>query len=216
MIDIVRLYETIAQRAKTGTSGYQSKDEFNRDIASVQTSLMGLLCPLYDSSQAVRDLLSPFVEPLALTTNATGVVAKPSDYFQMAALSISGFPVNLVAANERFMLQFVPSRRPSAGENRYFYYLESDNINVLPSDSAFSLVGTYIREPDEASIDFTVTSTDDDDYIEVTSVDDLEWPERAFNLFVCMMLQNLGLEQKEQLLLEFSNLGISMEINKLQ
>lgn len=216
MISIVRLYETIAQRAKTGTSGYQSKDEFNRDIASVQTALMGLLCPLYDSSQAVRDLLSPFVEPLSVTTSATGVAAKPDDYFQMAALSISGYPVKLVAANERFMLQFVPSRRPSAADNRYFYYIESDSINVLPATSAFPLVGTYIREPEEASIDFTVTSTDEDDYIEVTSVDDLEWPERAFNILVYMMLQNLGLEMKEQILSEFSNLGISMEINKLQ
>lgn len=214
-MDIVRVYETVAQRAKTGTSGYQTEDEFNRDINSVQTELMSIVTPLYDISPAVREILGPFVVPLAGNTDASGMISKPSDYFQIDSLSISGYPVKKISTNERFMLRYVPSRSPSSADGRFFYFLENDEINILPAE-AHSVIGTYIRQPNEAEIDFTVTSTDDDDYIVPVSVTDLEWPERAFNLIVALMLQKLGLEQKENLLIEFSNIGISMEMQKLQ
>jgi len=215
MISIVRLWETIMQTAKKGTAGYQDEDEFNRDIAAVQTELMGTLAPWYAKSPAVQELLAPFVVPLTGTSTSAGVLTKPADYFQVAALSISGFPVKEIAVNERFMLQYVPSRRPSKTENRYFFFLQDDDINLLPAE-AHSVVGTYIRQPEEASIELTPTSTADSDYLTPTSVDDLEWPERAFNLIYYMMLMRLGIEAKENLLAEFASMGLKSETIKIQ
>ena len=210
MISVVTLWETLMQSAKTGTSGYQDEDEFNRDLSAVQTQLMSVLAPLYARSNAVKDLLDPFVVPLTGATNASGVLAKPADYFQIAAVSISGFPVKEVSVNERFMLQYVPSRRPSTADNRYFYFMQSEDINVLPAE-VHTVSGSYIRHPDPASIALTEVSTDDSDYVTPTAVDDLEWPQRAFNLILYLMMQRLGLEMKEQLMMEMGNLGIQME-----
>lgn len=210
MISVVTLWETLMQSAKTGTSGYQDEDEFNRDLSAVQTQLMSILSPLYGRSSAVKELLAPFVEPLTGTSSATGVLAKPADYFQIAAVAISGFPVKEVSVNERFMLQYVPSRRPSTSEKRFFYFMEGDDINLLPAE-AHIVSGTYLRHPEEASIALTESSTADSDYVTPTAVDDLEWPQRAFNLILYLMMQRLGLEMKEQLMMEMGNLGIQME-----
>lgn len=215
MISIVRLWETIMQTAKKGTAGYQDEDEFNRDIAAVQTELMGVLAPWYAKSLAVKELLAPFVEPYSASTSSSGVLTKPADYFQIASASVGGYPATQIDVNEVHMLQFVPSRRPSSSENRYSYYLSEDEIKFLPAE-ALSAAIVYLRQPDEASIALTPTSTADSDYLTPTSVDDLEWPERAFNLIYYMMLMRLGIEAKESLLAEFASMGLKSETIKIQ
>lgn len=215
MIGIVRLWETIMQTAKKGTAGYQDEDEFNRDIAAVQTELMGVLAPWYAKSLAVKELLAPFVEPYSASTSATGVLTKPADYFQIASASVDGYPATQIDVNEVYMLQFVPSRRPSSSENRYSYYLSEDEVKFLPAETLSAAI-VYLRQPDEASIALTPTSTADSDYLTPTSVDDLEWPERAFNLIYYMMLMRLGIEAKESLLAEFASMGLKSETIKIQ
>lgn len=214
MISVVTLWESVTRAAKSGTSGYQDATDFNTDLSSVQTGLMGLLAPLYGSNQAVQDLLAPFIEPLTGTSSASGVLSKPADYFQIASVTVSGYPAFPVMVNEVPMLQFIPSRRPSAPDNRYYYFLRSDEINILPA-AAVTVSGAYIRHPDPSEIVLTPVSTPDDDYLTPTANGDLEWPERAFNLILNMMLLKLGLSSKEQLLLEFADMDIKMEASKL-
>lgn len=215
MISIVRLWETIMQTAKKGTAGYQDEDEFNRDIAAVQTELMGVLAPWYAKSIAVKELLAPFVEPYSASTSSSGVLTKPADYFQITSASVGGYPATQIDVNEVHMLQFVPSRRPSSAENRYSYYLSEDEVKFLPAETLSAAI-VYLRQPAEASIALTPTSTADSDYLTPTSVDDLEWPERAFNLIYYMMLMRLGIEAKESLLAEFASMGLKSETIKIQ
>lgn len=203
------------QTAKKGTAGYQDEDEFNRDIAAIQTELMGILAPLYAKSLAVKELLAPFVVSDSATTSAQGVYTKPADYFQIIDGSVNGYPANMINPNEVAMLRFLPSRRPSVTENRYSFYLKDGDIYFLPAQALPASID-YIRYPDAASIALTPVSTPDSDYLTPTSVDDLEWPERAFNLIYYMMLQRLGIETKESLMMEYAGLGIQSEVLKIQ
>lgn len=214
MISVVRLWNTLMQSAKTGTAGYQTADEFNRDLASVQTSLMSLLASSYAKSLGVKELLSPFVKPYTANTSSAGVLTRPADYFQIADASVAGYPASQIEVNERAMLRFVPSRRPSVANNIYAYYLEDDNIQFMPEETlAVDMI--YIRVPDEAELALTPVSEANRDYVVPTAVSELEWGERAFNIILCMMLQKLGLELKEQLQLEYSSIGLQSEISKI-
>lgn len=211
MILTVDVWEGVSRLAKSGTAGYQDEEEFNSDLNAVQIALMSMLAPMYSTDQVIKDILGPFIEPLTGTSSATGVLAKPSDYFQLATVAISGYPAFSIDVSEIQMLQFIPSRRPSATDNRYYYFMQSDSINLLPS-AVHTVTGTYIRQPDEASIILTPVSEDDRDYVTPTSTDNLEWPQRVFNIIVYMMLLKLGLSFEKQLIMEFAQLGINTEL----
>lgn len=209
MIGIVRLWEELMQSAKTGTSGYQSEEEFNRDVNTVQRpTLMGILAPYYESNQTVADILAPFVEEVALSTT------KPADYFRFISATNNGEPCIPINANQATMYSSSSVRSPAASGNTYYYFQE-DGI-VFLSNGATSGTMKYLRYPEEAEITLTPTSTADSDYLTPTSVDDLEWPEQAYNLILYFMMQKLGLEMKEPLLAEFANLGIQFSIDQIQ
>lgn len=214
MISIVRFWDSLAKLAKIGTAGYETQEQFNLSLQSVETSLMSTLAPLYNSSRAVKDLLAPFVVPDSATTDPDGSYDKPADYFQLAAVSVDGYPATEVDVNEIQMLMYLPSRRPSVTDNRYAYYEESDKIMLLPEDELDVSI-KYIRHPVPGQIVLTATETDEDDYVTPTSGSDLEWPERAFNLLLFLMLQRFGVEIEKQLLIEYSNLGIQFETSKI-
>lgn len=210
MISIVRLWETIMQMAKTGTSGYQSEEEFNRDVEAVQTQLMSLLSPSYADNVSVREILSPFVLTATGNTNASGLFAKPADYFQALSASVSGYPAWEIGENEEVTLRYLPTRRPSVSSNIYCYIVSGDSVTFLPKQVlAINLI--YLRLPENAEVTLTPVSSEDSDYNVATSGGDLEWPERAFNLILYLMLQRLGVEMKENLLIEFSQLGLQLE-----
>lgn len=215
MISIVRLWEYVMQAATAGTSGYQDQSEFNNDIQSVQTDLITSLAPMYSRDVSVQELIAPFVIPDVLVTDGSGFVAKPVDLVQLVSVSIGDYPVWPRHPNEIAVSNYIPSRRPSVAENRYFYTLVDKGINLLPAQ-VHSLDTVYIRYPLPASIILTAVSTDDSDYLTPTVGADLEWPERAFNLIAYMMMERLGLEMKESLLLEYSKLGLQTEAGKLQ
>lgn len=210
MIETVRLYRDLVNTAKVGTAGYIREVEFNDALESVQTSILSLLAPLYAGQRSVKDLLAPFIE----TASGSGTISKPSDYFQVAEITVDGFPARSTDVNEVASLQFLPSRRPDADRNIYAYYETNDAFNILPGTVASSNM-TYIRKPDEASIILTPSITGGSDYLTPTSTSNIEWPERAYNLMFYMMLDRFGLSQKELLFMEFSKLGIQMEAGKI-
>lgn len=212
MISIVGLWEAVSRTGKFGTAGYQDEDQFNIDIKSCQFALMSALAPLNSTNQVAKDLLGPFIVPFSGSTDAQGVIAKPSDYYQMDSLITNGYPVYPIETNELALLQFIPSRRPSLTDNRYFFYMRNDEINVVPS-AVHPLSGTYIREPSEAKIILTPTSTEDSDYVTPTSGGDLEWNNRVFNIFLYMMLHRMGFEIEKQLVMEFAQIGVQLEMS---
>lgn len=214
MIGIVRLYETVSQLAKTETSGYQTEQEFNNDVAAVQDDLMTLFSPLYSINQTLKDILDPFVKTSPLVTDSNGEVSYPADYYRALTGTVNGHPAYPIAVNEKDIWNNSAIRKPSVAKNIYVYYQEDEKIKLLPRQ-VLTLTLSYIRKPAEASLEFDVVSTDDSDFITPVSVDDLEWNENVFNLFVYKMLVRLGMEMKDQLSLEYSRLGINTELSNI-
>lgn len=210
MIPTENVWYGVSRLAKSGTSGYQDEDQFNLDLDSVQKTLMSMFAPMYGGDQTVKDLLSVFITPLSGSSDSAGVLAFPSNYYQLDTVIIDNKPAFPVDTNERAMQAFIPTRRPSSTEGRYYYYIQSESINLLPAAS-YVVSGTYLRKPDVAEIVLTPVSEADRDYVTPSSTSDLEWPERVYNIIVYMMGMKLGLDFEKQILLEFSQMGISME-----
>lgn len=204
MISVVRLWETLAQSAKTGTAGYQSAADFNRDLASVQTSVMGILCPRYAENTYVQELLAPFVKSVAVS------LTKPAECFYFLGATINGIAAYPITPVQAPIYQSSSIRAPSTKNPAAYYYIVNGNLIYIHEGS---LGGTmqYIRTPLAATIVLTPVSTPNRDYVTPTSGVDLEWPESAFNLILALMQQKLGIELKEDLLMQVGQFGIQQE-----
>lgn len=207
MIATVRLWETVMQMAKTGTAGYQTANAFNRDLSSVQTSLMGLLCPMYAKNTYVQELLSPFVKSVAVS------LTKPTECFYFLGATINNIASFEITPVQAPIYNSSPIRKPTVTNQVAYHYMVNGNLVYIHYGT---LAGTmqYLRTPTPATIVLTPVSEANRDYVVPTSGADLEWPESAFNFILYMMLQKLGLELKDSLLLQYTAAGISYETEK--
>lgn len=207
MISVVRLWETLMQSARTATSGYQTAGEFNRDLASVQTGLLGLLAPMYALNIQVQELLSPFVK--SVTISAT----RPTECAYFLGATINGIPSYEITPLQAPIYTSSPIRNPSATNPTAYHYFINGGISYIHNGT---LGGTmqYIRYPLASTIVLTPVSEANKVYVVPTAGTDLEWNENAFNLILGMMMQKLGLELKENILLEYANLNINLETQK--
>lgn len=211
MISTEAVWNRINVLSKNGTSGYQTEEEFNSDLAAVQLELASMLLPLYEKNQQVADALSPFITYEDKTASSTGEVTKNANYLGLATIwlyqNLQYYPTNKVSLNEVAMTRISPIRKPLLAKNRAKYYLVNDRIIMLP-EQPMAVRVFYCKHPDLATIELTPVSDEDNDYLEVGDVVDLKWNQSMFNLIVYLMLEKLGVSMKEQLLMEFSQLGI--------
>lgn len=213
MISVVDLYNSTSQRMKSGTSGFTTQAEWNNILSSVQKELSEYLFTFYESNTQVQDAISFLAKPATATVTSAGL-SKPSDYIHFISATIGGYPVYPIKLNQRAVVNQLSSRKPSTATNKYYYFMEDDKIKFLPSGT-LSVSYTYLRKPAEASIVLTATEDDFNDYLVPSVGVNLEWPPTMFNLILYMMLEKLGFESKDQLTLEFSQLGIQKESIKL-
>lgn len=207
-MDVVRLWKTVNQLAKTETSGYQDQDEFNRDMNAVSDGIMSM-SSIDSANQSWIDLFAPFSKSANVSINSSGIGTKPTDYYRGRTGSIDNKPCFPIAVNEKDMFGTSPIRNTVN-----VYWLENGSLNFLPARVATCRF-SYLRKPAVASIVLTPVSDPDDDYLVPTVGTQLEWDDNAFNLFVYMMLSRLGMEMKGQLEMEFANFGIQSEMAKL-
>jgi len=226
MISNGRLWQTVNQIAKSTTSGYQSEEEWNRDLYSVQWSVISLLCDNYENNQKVSDALVNHVIISDETTNSFGVLpitgagsgsdVDGNNYYRTLAVNLVvddvEYPATKVNINERATTQTSPIRKMRLDTHRVGYSFGENSLLLLPED-AMNIRWYYCKKPVEATLVLTTVSTDDSDYQEVdeTATTDLEFPESLFNIFTYEMLQRLGIEQKDNLITEYSQLGINYQ-----
>lgn len=213
MISVVDLYNSTSQRMKSGTSGYTTQDEWNNILSSVQKELAEYLFTFYESNTQVQDALSFLAKPATASVTSAGL-SKPSDYLHFISASVGEYEVYPVKLNQRKIISQLPSRKPSTTTNKYYYFMEDNKIKFLPAVN-LSVNYTYLRKPAEASVVLTATSDEYNDYLVPSVGVNLEWGTTMFNLIMYMMLEKLGVESKDQLTIEFSQLGIQKESIKL-
>lgn len=213
MISVVELYNSTVQLMKIGTSGYITQDEWNNILSSVQKELPEYLFPFYENNTQVQDALSPFIKSATATVTTAGL-SKPADYLHYITATISGKPVYPSKQNSRAITEQISIRKSSATTGLYYYYMEDDKIKFLPAQT-LAVSYTYLRKPVAASVVLTATEDEYNDYITATVGVNLEWPINMFNMIMYMMLEKIGIESKEQLIIEYSNLGIQKESIKI-
>lgn len=212
MVGIIKLYNTVLDRAVVGTSGYD--DTIIEKINEVQPQLVEALMPHYEKNQAVKDMLAPFVKPMTKdTVITTGLLAKETDYVHFGSVESAGgqtaYPIN---NNEVAIINTSPIRQPNLSNGNIFYFQKNNEIYFLPSVTVIQVKYTYIRKPALCALTLTPASSSEIDYVVPSAPTDLEWPAEAFNLLLYMTLEKLGMEMKEPIIIEMSNLGIAREM----
>jgi len=220
MIGAKKLWDRLVTLAKSGTSGYFTQDEFNSNLNSVQYAIISLLCDNYENNQKVSDALRRHIKEVVGTTQANGkmfvtnTTTNLTDYYRgmsVVYVNVDGeYPSYKINTNEVSMYQTSSIRKANLAKNRTLWYVSDDNIQLLPKQ-ALGYRHFYCKKPLEAKIGFTTAEDDDNDYLVVdpTTTIDIDFPEGLFNLFVYFMLESMGIEQKENLITEYSQLGIT-------
>lgn len=214
VMSIVALWNQVQTTAKSGTSGYQSQDEFNNDLATVQLRIANVLCDNYDISQKVEDALFGMMVTQTADTTSNGVVETPASYFRLISLWLNTagkkYPTNKLQSNEIATYETSYVRKPVLATNNVAYYYLDNKIQMMP-EAQMNVTLVYCKTPPQASITLTQVNSDESDYVTPTVGVELAWSNVLFNLFVYMMLEMLGIEQKENILYEYSQLGIPKE-----
>lgn len=225
MILCKTLWDRVSTISSTGTSGYFTEDDFNSNLYSVQYQVLSLLADDYENNQKISDFLINHIQEDAQTSLANGklysgsIISSLPNYYRSLSLQYIApnnkvYPSKKITVSEVGMYESSPVRKPNLDKNRTLYYFVGNNITVLPkqADLDFNLI--YLIKPALAKIAFTTASTDDNDYLVVDNANtiDIDFPEGLINLFTFLMLECMGIEQKENLLVEYSQLGLNRVI----
>lgn len=207
MASVVDIWRSVQGTAKKSTTGYQTKDKFNDDLALVELTILKALCELYEKEQVISDDLAPFVVTLdSITEN------KPADYFRFVSAEINGEEVYPVHRNAVSMTKNSPIR----GTVKSFYFDGNKIKFLLGGDNEMtesSLV--YIRKPEPGKIDMTY-SDQGGDYQTPSVETETEWGDNVRNLMEALLLERLGIETRESVVMEASKLGIQREMLNYQ
>lgn len=207
MASVVDIWRSVQGTAKKSTTGYQTKDKFNDDLALVELTILKALCELYEKEQVISDDLAPFVVTLdPITEN------KPADYFRFVSAEINGEEVYPVHRNAVSMTKNSAIR----GTVKSFYFDGNKIKFLLGGDNEMtesSLV--YIRKPEPGKIDMTY-SDQGGDYQTPSVETETEWGDNVRNLMEALLLERLGIETRESVVMEASKLGIQREMLNYQ
>jgi len=224
MISVKRLWDRLSALTKTGTSGYFTAEEFNSNLYSVQYTVLAVGADEYENTQKVTDALINHIKVYEGITKAGGklfntdILTDVEDYYRTLAVTYKTetdeFPSKKISVGEVRMYITSPIRRPNLSKGRTLYYFTDSNIFLLPRSPDLEVDLTYLRKPTEALIVFTTEEDEDNDYLVVDEENtiDIDFPEGLFNLFVYLMLESMGIEQKEGLASSYAELGINRTI----
>lgn len=213
MIDVVEVRKAAYRMAKVGTSGYDPTPDFIPKANEAQGDLMNILTPYYGKIQAIDDMLD-FLVVEATPTFTSGVMNKPNGYYGFIsmwkttagkALPVGKLKTNQIGTNDQNSIRRATAAKPK-------YYFRNSSVILRPSNGDSGLSYMYFRKPTDISITTTPVETDEDDYETVTAKTDFEWPDRVKNLLIYLIVQRLGVEMKEPILYEVSQLGIKQNL----
>lgn len=215
---IVSVYNRVMDLAKAGTSGMETQDEFNSIIESVQPALQQLLMDADEANQKVTEALKWIKPSVTLVTGANGLITLPNDYLQVATIALvqnaTSYPAEKLPVNQISMTRTSPIRKPILANNQLKYYFKDGSAYTMPEQSGITINMIYHKVVPAAIITLTPASDVDSDFLVPTADVDFGWPTSMYNLLVYMVLEQYGIEVREDLLLAYSQLGITREIIK--
>lgn len=216
---IVEVWQRVMDLAKTGTSGQDTQDEFNGKSNSAQKILQEALIDVAEVNQKASDALSWLKVPSGnLTTDATGKITMPANYLHLDTLELiadgARWPAHKIRSNEVSNTRVSPIRKSDLAKHELNYYFKSGGIYTMPEQAGIVVDMMYYKKVPDASILLTPVSTPDSDLVTPQVGIEYGWPSSVFNLLVYLILEQLGMELKENILFEYSQFGITREMIK--
>lgn len=219
MIDIISIQEDVSRLGKSGTSGYDNQVLFTKKANFVQNSLFEAMADVYEVNESASTAMGPFVKYYNGYTDDLGVISKPEGFKRLLTLWVlqddgTRATARKIMTNEYSMISTSPVRKPKKNdtlEKAYCYF--DDKINVLP-DEKLRVQLLYLRSPKPVKFVATRVSDNQSDYLmpDPTKSVNFEWPSSMYNIIVYLILEQFGVEMKDQLLMEFSKYGITQEM----
>jgi hypothetical protein len=221
-MDTARVYNRVNELAQKDQAGYTSAQVFNDRLDAVQLELVEKIYAYLGFTGRAQDILSPFIVTPILNSNSQGIITAPSDYLHSLDLDYQNgvdmnnnpiwIPVRPIDSNQVGLINQSPNRQFNLQKKRIQYYTENDNFQIT-SYSACTIRFRYIKRPASASIALISNSTP---YgvsltIDPSNTIPLQWNDTAFNLIVLLMLEKLGIEIREQFLMEIASLKLKQE-----
>lgn len=215
---IVNVYKQVMDITRSGTSGQDSQDEFNRRAVSVQNSLVEMLVDVNEENTKVTDALKWLKKTTGdLISDSTGLITLPDDYLHLEAVTYvnsSGnqFPTSKIGGNSIDMTRTSPIRKANLTKNKVNYYFNSMGMYVQPEQAGVKVRVKYIKQVPAAAITLTPVEDSTGDYVTPTVGTEFGWPLQVQNLLMYMMLEQYGVEIKEQLMVQYAQYGIGKEM----
>jgi len=219
MIDVLYIWNRLADYGQKYMSGTDKVDAFNSKLAEVQAEVYNDLSPYYETNIKVRDILRPWAKKLTGTATSGVITATVASYEFDRVISIgitiagAFFGANEITEEELVEVARIPQRRPDSAKKQVYYLTSGTNIITLAPLEALAYTAYVLVMPKEAKIAFTLTSTDDEDVMTYNSAGstDLEWNKNAQNIIIYKMLEKYGISNRELWLTEYAKLGIVLE-----
>lgn len=217
MVDVVVVTEDAKRITKIGTSGFESNPDMVANANEVNLDLMAILSPHYGKVKAVTDILNTFVVDVPCEF-ISGLMGIPEDFY--GYISIYKQTGENTAAAYSTVRQIKTNQVGAIGQNTIRrgtvtapnVRLEAGNFVLTPINGDTGLNLIYFRLPADVDIVVTPVEGETDDYEAVTDQTNYEWPARCANLLIYLLVNRLGGEMKQEILVELAGLGIQMNL----
>lgn len=201
------IHDLVVFLKNQGQSGSHNTDEITNAANMASRDLFNNLKLEYEKTKMVSELLSPFKEIKTLTRIEEFKLPKTFETLTDigALVGEETYPADQLTDNEWSKRKRNPLLSPEP-EYPVFRFIQ-DRLQVLPEEIEEVEV-TYLRKPIPAIYGYTTHENGRDYIYDADSTTDFEWGEAVKNKLIFMTLSYLGIELKDEVLLQikqFSN-----------
>lgn len=207
---MAKLVKTIHDRVnlaiKKGLSGYFSPDKIDTEINAESMNLWLKYTPLFEKDADIAAILDPFKrnEEVTLTSGLgtmTAAFQRPTVVLTEGGVKIEIVDIGMWADRVNH-----PLKAPSA--DYPVCRFQNKQITVLPTSLTKAIVH-YLKYPTKVVYAYTVVGTR---YVyDDTNSIDCEWPEPVHDMIMNRVLENLGINIRELLMIQTSQQNKAQE-----
>lgn len=202
---------------------------FNSKLKEIQLEAINILCPLYQTNEKVRTMLSTWVRRITDVSDSNGQLLQPArvgveeetseEFYRIVAMGVTDingkllYGISPAMEAEIVEMQRIPQRKPDLTKSRA-YYIAYDNVVQLYPEQQIPYQMWYIIFPAEAYIAFQYVLVNGEyvqQYDPANSAD-LYWDKSAANLLLYLLLEKYGISSRDDLLQEYAEMGIKLSI----
>lgn len=197
------IHDLVVFLKNQGQAGSHNPDEIANAANMASRDLFNNLRQEYEKTNIISELLAPFKETGAL--KKVDEFALPESFETLTDIETKeGYPVDQLTDNEWSKRKRDPLLSP---ETEYpVFRMMNKKLQILPEDVAEVNI-TYLKKPNAAVYGYTIHSNGRDYVFSADNTTDLEWGEAVKNKLILMTLTYLGIELKDEVLLQIKRFG---------